>query len=279
MKKLVLTLILLLSLLITPTTIMAQGMMGNWTSSPSSVASDDHTAQEEAEGKEIWEKKTKKQKLSFNTGDVLKLANSLGFENQKLFYKAVSQGKLNLDEVLTASGETEKKEKGIHSLEFENFATNARQDIGGILIEGKKSDIFYSYAKCCNPIPGDPVIGYITIGEGIKIHRKTCNTLLNISEKDSSKLVPVQWADADNTLFVAGLTVTGDDTPGILNEISHTIVSYQNTNIKSINITTSDSTFEGNVALYVQNLEHLSRIIERLKKLKGVFLVERFESA
>lgn len=230
-------------------------------------------------GKEIWEKKTKKQKLSFNSSDVIKLANSLGFDNQKLFYKAVSQGKLNIDEVLTASGETEKKGKEIHGLEFENFATNARHDIGGILIEGKKSDIFYSYAKCCNPIPGDPVIGYITIGEGIKIHRKTCNTLLNISEKDSSKLVPVQWPDADNTLFVAGLTVTGDDTPGILNEISHAIVSYQNTNIKSINITTSDSTFEGNVTLYVHNLEHLSRIIEKLKKLKGVFLVERFESA
>ena len=71
----------------------------------------------------------------------------------------------------------------------------------------------------------------------------------------------------------------GEDSPGLLNEISHAIVAYQNTNIKSININTNDSTFEGNVTLYVHNLDHLSRIIERLKKLKGIFSVERFEGA
>jgi (p)ppGpp synthase/HD superfamily hydrolase len=69
----------------------------------------------------------------------------------------------------------------------------------------------------------------------------------------------------------------GQDSPGILNEISHSIVSYQNTNIKSININTSDSTFEGSVTLYVHNLDHLSKVIERLKKLKGIYSVERFE--
>jgi (p)ppGpp synthase/HD superfamily hydrolase len=137
----------------------------------------------------------------------------------------------------------------------------------------------HSYAKCCNPIPGDPVIGYITVGEGIKIHRKTCTNLLKISETEGSKLVPVQWPQTENSLFVAGLKIIGEDSPGILNDISHTIVSYQNTNIKSLNLSTTDSTFEGNVTLYVHNLEHLQRLIERLKKLKGVYSVERFESA
>ncbi|MEJ2617290.1 MAG: hypothetical protein P8Z35_20230 [Ignavibacteriaceae bacterium] len=69
----------------------------------------------------------------------------------------------------------------------------------------------------------------------------------------------------------------GEDAPGLLNEISHAIVSYQNTNIKSININTSNSTFEGSVTLYVHNLEHLSRIMERLKKVKSIYSVERFE--
>ncbi|HKJ81230.1 MAG TPA: bifunctional (p)ppGpp synthetase/guanosine-3',5'-bis(diphosphate) 3'-pyrophosphohydrolase [Ignavibacteriaceae bacterium] len=230
-------------------------------------------------GKELWEKKTKKLKLSFDQKDITKLAESFKFDNTKNFFKAIGQSKLNLEEVLTASKENEQKQKESNTLEFDNFAVNARRDIGGILIEGNKTGILYSYAKCCNPIPGDPVIGYITVGEGVKIHRKTCSTLINISENDSSKLVPVQWPEADSSLFVAGLTVTGDDTPGILNEISHTIVTYQNTNIKSININTSNSTFEGSVTLYVQNIEHLERIMERLKKLKGVYLVERFESA
>ncbi len=230
-------------------------------------------------GKELWEKKTKKMKLSFDQNDVAKITASLKFDSTKHFYKSIAQGKINLDEVLTATKEQSGRDKDVHQLEFENFASTAREDIGGVLIEGKKSGLLYSYAKCCNPIPGDPVIGYITIGEGIKIHRKTCSTLLSISAKDGSKLVPVQWPEADSSLFVAGLTVSGDDSPGILNEISHAIVSYQNTNIKSININTSNNLFEGSVTLYVHNIEHLTRIMDRLKKLKGVFSVERFESA
>lgn len=229
-------------------------------------------------GKEIWEKKIKKLKLSFTTSDIAKLSANLKYESPRHFFKSVAQNKINLDEVLTATREKEKKEKA-PVLEFGSFAEIARDDIGGVLVDGKKSGILYSYAKCCNPIPGDPVIGYITIGEGIKIHRKTCNNLLKISEKEVSKLVPVQWPESAGSLFVAGLSVMGEDSPGILNEISHAIVSYQNTNIKSININTNDSMFEGSVTLYVQNLDHLSSIIDRLKKLKGVYTVERFESA
>ncbi len=229
-------------------------------------------------GKEIWEKKIKKLKLSFTPGDTAKLSANLKYESQRQFFKAVALNKVNLDEVLTATKEKEKKDK-VPVLEFGNFANIARDDIGGVLVDGKKSGILYSYAKCCNPIPGDPVIGFITIGEGIKIHRKTCNNLLRISEKDVSKLIPVQWPESEGSLFVAGVSLMGEDSPGILNDISHAIVSYQNTNIKSININTGDSTFEGSVTLYVQNLDHLSSIIERLKKLKGVYSVERFESA
>ncbi|MFO7448334.1 MAG: bifunctional (p)ppGpp synthetase/guanosine-3',5'-bis(diphosphate) 3'-pyrophosphohydrolase [Ignavibacteriaceae bacterium] len=228
-------------------------------------------------GKEIWEKKIKKLKLSFTTADIVKLSLNLKYESPRHFYKAVGAGKINIDDVLVASREKEKKERS-PVLEFDNFANIARDDIGGILVDGKNSGIMYSYAKCCNPIPGDPVIGYITIGEGIKIHRKTCNNLIKISEKDPSKLIPVQWPQTEGNLFVAGLTVMGGDSPGILNELSHAIVAYQNTNIKSININSNDSTFEGSITLYVHNLEHLSRIIERLKKLKGVYSVERFES-
>ena len=229
-------------------------------------------------GKEIWEKRLKKLKLEFNSSDVAKLASSLKYENNRQFYSAIAQGKINLEEVLTATKEKDKKEEKAPVLEFENFANIAREDAGGVLVDGKEYGILYSYAKCCNPIPGDPVIGYITVGEGIKIHRKTCPNLLNLSLKDESKLVPVQWPENESSLFVAGITVMGEDAPGLLNEISHAIVSYQNTNIKSININTSDSTFEGSVTLYVHNLEHLSRIMDRLKKVKFIYSVERFES-
>jgi (p)ppGpp synthase/HD superfamily hydrolase len=229
-------------------------------------------------GKETWEKKIKKFKLTFNQQDLDKLAVSLKFDNPRHMFKTIAQGKVNLDEILSASKEKEKKEKA-PVLEFNTFADTARNSAGGVLVEGLDSGVMYSYAKCCNPIPGDPVIGYITIGEGIKIHRKTCNNLLRLSETDATKLIPVQWPESEANLFVAGLTVMGEDSPGILNEISHSIVAYQNTNIKSINISTGNSAFEGSVTLYVHNIDHLSKIIERLKKIKGVYSVERFEGS
>lgn len=231
-----------------------------------------------AAGKEIWEKKIKKLKLSFNTDDISKLARKLKFENNSLFFKAIAQGSLSVDGILleSKSKDTEEQDK---ILEFEHFADIARKDAGGILVDGKDSHILYDYAKCCSPIPGDPVIGYITVGEGIKIHRKTCKNLINLSKSDSSKLVPVQWPSTEGSLFVAGLLIKGEDSPGIVNEIANTIVSYRNTNIKSINISTNESTFEGNITLYVSNLEHLNILLERLKKIKGLYHIERFEGS
>ncbi len=229
-------------------------------------------------GKEIWSKKLKKLKLSFSTSEISKIARKYKFDNNSQFFQAIAQGNLNLDQVLinTVDKPIEEQEK---VLAFDQFAEIARKDAGGVLVDGKSSGIMYAYAKCCNPIPGDPVIGYITLGEGIKIHRKTCNNLINLSKIDPEKLIAVQWPGSDGTLFVAGLTMKGEDSPGILNDIAHTIVSYKSTNIKSININTNDSTFEGSVMVYVNNLEHLTNLIDRLKKLKGVYKVERFEGS
>ena len=217
-------------------------------------------------------------KLSFNAEDISKLARKLKFENNALFFKAIAQGSLSIDGILLES-KTKDVEEQDKILEFENFADIARKDAGGILVDGKDSHILYDYAKCCSPIPGDPVIGYITVGEGIKIHRKTCNNLINLSKSDSSKLVPVQWPSTDGSFFVAGLLVRGEDNPGIVNEIANAIVSYRNTSIKSINISTNESTFEGSITLYVSNLEHLNILLERLKKVKGLYRIERFEGS
>ena len=227
-------------------------------------------------GKEIWSKKLKKLKLTFSTSDVSKIARKFKYDNNAQFYQAIAQGNVNLDKILAGDQEktADEQEK---ILEFEKFADIARKDAGGILVDGKSSGILYSYAKCCNPIPGDPIIGYITIGEGVKIHRKNCSNLINLSKIDADKLVAVQWPGTDGNLFVAGLNIKGEDSPGILNDIANTIVNYKNTNIKSININTNDSTFEGSVSVYVSNLEHLTNLIERLKKLKGLYKVDRFE--
>jgi RelA/SpoT family (p)ppGpp synthetase len=229
-------------------------------------------------GKEIWNKKIKKQKLSFSPDEISKFASGLKYENHRQFFIAIAKGKFNLDEELLRKKE-ESTTVAESTLEFDEFAQITRNDVGGILVEGKKTEMLYSYAKCCNPIPGDPIIGYITVGEGIKIHRKTCGNLLNLSPGESSKLITVQWPYSEGKYFVAGLIIKGDDRPGILNDIANTIVTFGNTNIKSININTNDLNFEGTITLYVNNLDYLNKLIQRLKKVKGIYTIERFESS
>jgi len=229
-------------------------------------------------GKEIWEKKLKKMKLSFTPQELSKIISGNKFENSKQFYTAIAQGKADIDELLTASSEKDKKGVDL-TTEFENFTRYARATGGSIVIDGETSKMLLSYSKCCNPIPGDPVVGFITIGEGIKIHRRNCKSLIQMLAKEPEKVVEVKWPEIEESSFIAGLTLKGEDTPGLLNEISHAIVTFQNTNIKSINIDTNNSLFEGTVTLYVNNLEHLSRIMERLKKIKGMYSVQRIEDS
>ncbi len=226
-------------------------------------------------GRNIWEKKVKKLKLSFNNSDINKLTRKLKFENPSQFYKAIALEQIQLDEILNPKEVEEKKENDI---KFEDFAKVARKAAGGILVEGEHKGIVYNFAKCCNPIPGDAVVGYITIGEGIKIHRKNCVNLINMVKKNEDRLVPVEWPNTEGSFFVAGIKVRGEDKPGILQALSNSITNYNSTNIKSVNISSKDSLFQGTVTVYVKNLEHLNHLIDRLKKTSGIYSAERFNS-
>ncbi len=230
--------------------------------------------QKAEEGREIWEKTIKKLKLSFTQDDIQRLANKLKFENAKKFFVAITQGEVDLNKILNPQTSDEDKNKV--EIEFDKFANIARQEAGGVLVDGEHKGIIYKFAKCCNPIPGDPIIGYITIGEGIKIHRKNCKNLIALAQNNEERLVPVTWPKTEGSFFVAGIKIKGEDKPGILQSISNSITNYKNTNIKSVNISSHDSYFEGTVTVYVSDLNHLNHLIERLKKAPGIFHAERF---
>jgi len=228
-------------------------------------------------GKEIWEKKLKRQKLTFNSDELNRLIRKLKYSNFSLFYKAIALDEINPETILNPQNEeTVEVQKEV---EFAKFANIARSAAGGIIIEGENKGIPYSYAKCCSPIPGDPIVGYITIGEGIKIHKKVCKNLISMSQKNEERLVPVHWPQVHGEQFVAGISIRGEDKQGILNDISNCITSYKNTNIKSVNINTQDSFFNGVVTVYVDGIDHLSNVISRIKKLNGIFSVDRFNNA
>ena len=227
-------------------------------------------------GKDIWEKKLKKLKKNFQQDDFAKMIRKQKFDNYNQFYAAVANNKLDLDEIINPPVKIE--EKLPEELEFDDFAKIARKSNNGIIVDNEYRGIEHNFAKCCSPIPGDPIVGYITIGEGIKIHRRDCNNLIHMVKTGEHKLVPVSWSSDKGASFVAGINIRGENKPGLITFISNSITSYQNTNIKAINIGTKDSLFSGTIAVFVNDLQHLNRLIERLKKNKDIFSVERFDA-
>ncbi len=227
-------------------------------------------------GKIIWEKKLKKLKKTIQQDDFAKIVRKLRYDNYSKFYAAVAQNKLNLDEIINPPVKVE--DKLPEELEFDNFAKIARKSNKGIIVDNEYRGIEHNFAKCCSPIPGDPIVGYITIGEGIKIHRRDCNNLIHMVKTGEHKLVPVSWAKEKGASFVAGINIRGENKPGLITFISNSITSYQNTSIKAMNISSKDSLFTGTVAVFVNDLDHLNRLIERLKKNKDIFSVERFDA-
>jgi GTP diphosphokinase / guanosine-3',5'-bis(diphosphate) 3'-diphosphatase len=231
------------------------------------------------EGKNYFNKILKKLKIHINNDDLLKLIHKHKFDNLNEFYKAVANGSIDVEQILVQKPEPETKsiEDEAKALDFEKFADTAREQVGGVLIAGDKLDILHNFAKCCNPIPGDEILGFITRGEGVKIHRKNCKNLERLMKLHEGRIIEVSWPNTDGNYFIAAIKIVGEDRPGMLSEISQTIVNTQNTNIKSVNFQSHRSIFYGTVSVNVKNLEHLNRIIERLKKIPGIETVERFE--
>jgi guanosine-3',5'-bis(diphosphate) 3'-pyrophosphohydrolase len=135
----------------------------------------------------------------------------------------------------------------------------------------------HQYAKCCQPIPGDDVVGFVTTGEGVKIHRANCKNIRLMMQVESSRIVQVRWPSENSVLFVAGVKVSGDDRQGMLNDITHAISTYLNTNIRSVNIDSDAGIFDGTFIVNVQNTDHLQKILERVRRIRGIRKAERFE--
>ena len=234
-------------------------------------------------GRELWEKKLKRHKLQLNEEDFVKLVQTLKFENVQKFYFSVTEEKIDIDAVIAqlvdirrnAAGESVGGPEEPKSL-FTKFINTARDVAKGISVFGTTDTFMHQYAKCCNPIPGDDIVGFVTIGEGIKIHRKDCKNVVSMRMTISERVVEVSWPSANGGDFIAAINISGSDRPALLSDITHAISSYQNTNIRSVNVDSKDQMFTGQIILYVKNTDHLKRILEKIRRVPGVSLAERF---
>jgi GTP pyrophosphokinase len=144
-----------------------------------------------------------------------------------------------------------------------------------ILIMGEDgSKIHYSYATCCNPIPGDEVFGFITLNEGVKIHRLNCPNAVNLMSKYSYRIVKTKWNQSKEISFLTGFKINGIDDLGLVNKMTKIISEHHNINIKSISVESEEGIFEGIVKLYVMDIEQLEELIQNLKKLDVVINIK-----
>ncbi|KQS46196.1 MULTISPECIES: RelA/SpoT family protein [Flavobacterium] len=145
-----------------------------------------------------------------------------------------------------------------------------------MLVFGKEQDkLDYKLATCCNPIPGDEVFGFVTINEGIKVHKKDCPNAISLQSNYAYRIIKAKWIDSSQQEFKAILNITGMDTLGLTNELTKVISNNMHVNIQSISLSGDAGIFNGQVVVIVQNNTILKKLIENIKKIDGIDKVTR----
>ena len=233
------------------------------------------------DGKEIFERKLKHLKLPkevFNMNELLmfyKVSNVADFyhriaveaidlKNLRDFFEQKESGKLKLP----AKSEQQT---------FEEIVRNVRGKSDMLVIGEGLEKIDYKLSPCCNPIPGDDVFGFITINEGIKIHRTNCPNAIQLMSNYAYRIVKARWFNQQQIAFLAGIKITGMDDVGVVNNITKVISSELKVNIRSLNIESLDGLFEGTIMLFVHDTGHLQNLMKKLKNLNGIVRVTRMD--
>jgi guanosine-3',5'-bis(diphosphate) 3'-pyrophosphohydrolase len=234
-------------------------------------------------GKEALERKLKSLKITYNTDNLQKISYFFKLPSTQELFIAVAHGKVELKDL---------KDYLASEKEIENRGTekNDNQKIDAILnkVKGKESDtlligedlqkIDYTLAACCNPIPGDDVFGFVTVNEGIKIHRTSCPNAAQLMANYGYRVVKAKWNKQQELTFLTGLHIIGIDDVGLINNITKVISNDFKVNMRSITVDTDNGIFDGSIMIFVNDKEHLDNLIENLMLVKGVTAVTRFDA-
>jgi len=223
-------------------------------------------------GKEILDKKLRKAKMADKIKIISKKYEEMGFQTQDLFYQSIGKGEITIKEIIDKLCKENKlsDEKETKNQKF--FPRFHRSTSKGITVQGV-NNIMVNFDKGCNPIPGDDIVGYITRGKGITIHRSDCPNIPT-EEKELDRLIEVNWDKNIDYTFYSHLNILSENRDGILNDISN-VIKNMKTSIASINLKSQDTVVQGNITIIVDNLKHTKNVIKKLKKIPGIIKVER----
>lgn len=236
-----------------------------------------------ANGKEILERKLRNLKIDFSESNIKILLKHFNYDEHLEFYYQIANGNINLGKIK----EIELKGKELilsRSLtksiktSFENLVKKVKKDDDSIYIgDGADPNLDYLLAPCCNPLPGDAVFGFITINDGIKIHRNNCPNAKQLRANYAYRILSAKWKSKKVNAFITGLEFTGIDIVGVVKELTKIISEEEEINMKSLNFDTNDGVFEGQIMLYVFDKSHLEKLINKLKNINGIEKVVRIE--
>lgn len=236
------------------------------------------------DGKELLTRKLKHLKITLNETTVNELVNYFKLQTSlDLFYR-VGAGLIDNQQLKDFAAQKnntlinffKNKIKRSPNISPEQVHRNEIVKNYDLLVFGKEQEkLDYKLSTCCNPIPGDDVFGFITINEGIKIHRKDCPNAISLQSNYAYRIIPAKWIDSSQEEFKAILKITGMDTLGLTNELTKVISNQMHVNIQSIALSGEAGIFNGQVTVVVQNNTILKKLIDNIKKIDGIDKVTR----
>ncbi len=242
----------------------------------------DEKNKEIAEGKEILTRRLKNWKVD-NFDDTIKfLLKHLKIKSPLTLYSQIANEKIdisNLKSIITKSDKAEEPAeiKPADTIKKpETKATYSSDDY--LLIDEKLVNLYYKLAKCCNPIFGDDIFGFVTINEGIKIHRSRCPNANQLRTRWGYRIVKARWKETLHSgSFQATIRITGMDELGIVNRITEVISNDVKVNMRNISFSSSNGIFEGKIQVFVPDTKHLEMLLYRINQIKGVLKTTRLK--
>ena len=234
------------------------------------------------EGKEILRRKLKQLKVSLNESSINELVSYFKLNTSlDLFYRV---GIGSIDNTKLKAFASSRSNALVSYFKNKIYKPTVHKDIHkeeitskyDMLVFGKEEEkLNYTLANCCNPIPGDKVFGFLTINEGIKIHKKNCPNAVSLQSNYAYRILQAKWIDSSQQVYTSQITLSGIDDMGLVNHITKLISENMHVNMKSLSFSSDDGVFTGKITVEVKNQTMLKKVIDKLKKINGIDKVTR----
>ena len=235
--------------------------------------------------KEMLERRLKNRKIEVDEGIMSHLIKKLGFKVVSDFYRQIAEDKLDPNYVIEEYQKLRDHDLNLNNSKTVESAQNyeyespdeqlARSSDDVLVIDRNLKGIEFSLAKCCHPIYGDPIFGFVTVNGGIKIHRQDCPNAPELKQRFGYRIVKARWSGKGTSQYAITLRVIGNDDIGIVSNITNIISKEEKIVMRSINIDSHDGLFSGNLEVLLNDTSRLDSLIKKLRTVKGVKTVER----